>query len=247
MKKTGILALALLFLCVWVCDVSAAPTPPAIKGRWEATATGPGFAGVAGLLLFQSKKLVTGTVMGLPIANGNITSDGVFTGQLYGENGREYDFQLTLSHNKRTLDGTTIRHYKGIDTIIPMTFTKLSSSPVNPDLTPPAVNHITVDCDNKSVSITWSKPVSGWDLLLRDMTDGIEYYGEELIDGSKNTYDPETNTYTMYVWSGFALDPGHRSITLILDQGSVDWHDPYGVPAWPDSSCAKQFAFTCSH
>lgn len=96
---------------------------------------------------------MTGTIKGFPIANGNITVDGVLTGESYAEDGREFDFQFTLSRDKRTLAGTIVVHYDGDETI-PCTFTKMSTSASNSDPTPPAVNHVTLDRYNNIVTIT---------------------------------------------------------------------------------------------
>ncbi len=220
-----------------------------VTGRWEAAVTQ---GGVIGLLLTQSGSNVTGTAVNWPIANGKF-SNGVFTGTFAGDNGRTYDFQFTLSTDSSTLDGTVIQHYNGTDTLTPLSFTRLSYIPQNPDTTPPAVNatsphrnQTSVPRKNLVITITWSKPINGWDAELIGKIGGVQrtIEGNDLVDKSKNAYDLQTHTYTMYLQANIVLDP-LTSYTLVLDSGtSVDWHDPYGVPAWPDVSSAYQITFT---
>ncbi|MFZ2630157.1 MAG: DUF1566 domain-containing protein [Desulfosalsimonadaceae bacterium] len=239
---------------VYVLQVTAGLRPEAVAGdvtgRWEATIPSSDPAGVFGFLLTQSGTDVTGTIAQWPIANGKFIN-GILTGSFYGD-GRDFDFQLTLSGDNTTLDGTVTRHYNDSDTTFHITFTRLSVIPQNPDPTPPAVNatspyqnQTNVARSNLVIAVTWSKPVNGWDAKLTGKIGGIQstIKSNNLIDDSKNTYDADTHTFTLYLQSGIVLDP-LTTYTLALDTGTTDWHDPYGVSAWPDASSAYQITFT---
>jgi len=225
-----------------------------VTGRWESTLTGAagGAAGAMGMLLTQSGTTVSGSVAQYPLANGRF-SNGQLTGTFTANNGAVYDLSLKLAADGKTLAGNLVRHYQSDTDTIPVTATRLSGVPENPDLTPPAVNATSpasnatgVARSNLEIRITWSKPVNGWDAELSGVIGGLHMTigGNDLIDSSQCSYDPDTHIYTMHVKSSILLNAG-TAYVLKLDGGDdVDWHDAYGVPAWETVGGAYTINFT---
>ena len=243
-------ALLVALLGIAACnDSSTDPidnTPNTVTGAWLASSVAGESAGPFGMLLTQDGTSVTGSGSLLP---GTFTAefhDPDFTGSgTWG--GDPYAFAYVLSTDGATLDGTF--SINGDDH--PFTFHKLSSSPVNPDpstpvvvATSPADDETGVDQGISLISITWSKPVCGWDCALIGSIGGIQQtvYGNDLVDASLNEWNPATKTFSYHL--KIQLD-AESTYTFMLDTGSdVDWRDAFGVPAWASTASAYQFSFT---
>jgi hypothetical protein len=226
-----------------------------VTGRWEGALAGGlsgGAAGAYGMLLTQTGTTVTGSVAQYPLENGRFAA-GQLTGSFTSNNGAVLELSLRLSDDGSTLAGNFVWRYQGDTNTGSASLTRLSGVPQNPDLTPPAVNSVSPARDatgvarqNLEIRITWSKPVNGWDATLSGMIGGVyrTICGNDLIDSSQNTYDPDTRTYTMHLKSDILLNAGSAYV-LKLDMGDdVDWHDPYGVPAWESTGGAYTINFT---
>lgn len=228
--------------------VKLGSVPRNITGRWEQVFTQGDPIGVSGLLLTQSGNNVysTGTI------NGYFDS-GKFTGSALCSNPPiPCDFEFFISSDGKALDGVVTTHYQGGDTSLPFIFYWKSDDPHNPDLSVPTVtatypsaNQTGIQRQNLVISVTWSKPVHGWDLLLVGNIGGVSQtiHANDLVDDSKLSYNPLTKTITMPLWPNIILDP-NTTYTVILDEGGVDWNDPYGIPAWTSTGNAYSFTFT---
>lgn len=226
--------------------------PQNITGRWEATASQGPAAGVSGMLLTQTGENITATGNMATMTNGHF-NNGLLTGtSVYQDN--PLGFRFFLSADGKTLDGTVTTHKNGIDASFPFTFNWKSNDPHNPDLTSPVVvttspsaNQTGVQRQNLFISVTWSKPVMGWDIKLTGNFNGVAgtIAGNDLVDKSTFSYDPQTNTLSMPLLPSITLDPNTTYTLSLEDSGTdIDWHDPYGIPAWTNTSNAYSFTFT---
>lgn len=226
--------------------------PQNITGRWEAIATQGPASGVSGILLTQAGENITSTGNMATMFDGHF-SNGLLTGSsVYQDN--PFEYKLFLSADGKTLDGTVSTHKNGIVTLFPFTFIWKSNDPHNPDLTTPIViattppaNQTGVQRQNLVISVTWSKPVMGWDIMLVGKIDGVSktIVGNNLVDKSKFSYNPQTNTLSMPLWPSITLDPNTTYTLSLEDSGTdIDWHAPYGIPAWTSTGNAYSFTFT---
>jgi hypothetical protein len=252
MKKAVIVSLTMLFLCVSVTGLWAnnlflplvTKDLGELTGRWEGVLTTAPDVGAFGLLLKQSGSLVTGTLVGFQITYVDFVN-GVLTGTVLNTS-QTWNLHFTLSADKQTLDGTIIVHKSGkADQTIPITFNRLSNDPTNPDLTPPAVEQMTLSPSPPYViSIRWSKPMVGWTIQLETYIGGVSrtFTDNNLVDKTLFTYNPQTYTWTMPILPTIVPDTGAAS-TLSLCPGVVLWADAYGTPPWPNCSQATPINF----
>ncbi len=222
-----------LLMVTKVDPINSRP-PEGVTGRWEMTSTSGMFAGVFGMLLAQNGTSVGGSMWGYPIVNGQM-NDQTLTYTCTVTEGEVVDANLTLSGD--TLTGTwTIA---GMGTA-PVTFQRVSPDPFSPYQGRPKV--VSATCDGQRIDITWDRPINGWDYQILD-EDGqtMEWY-----DQTGLLYDPVSYVYTIVLNPTMPFVPG-ATYTVRLDWSEeddyVDWHDPYGVPAWEDAWDAYEFQF----
>ena len=210
--------------------------PGNVTGRWEMTNTSGGICGVLGMLLTQQGTAVQGSVRGLAIAGGAMNGN-VCTGGFVVDDYTEISSSMTLDGD--TLTGTWTIVGEGY--VMPVAFHRVSNDPVSPYVGRPQV--LSATCDGASIDITWDRPVSGWDYSIRrpNVQIGGDMY--ELEDQSNFSYDPETHTYHIAL-TGLPLVPSLQYTVALDDGDSVDWHDPYGAPAWPTTEEAYEFNFS---
>lgn len=195
-----------------------------VTGAWETTNTSGPIAGCFGMLLMQMGTDVYGSMRGWELVGGQI-------------NGNEFTCSFTVDDgegpvvvSQLTLDGDTLTGTWSIDgssEAFPITFHRVSPLPVSPYEGRPQV--VSATCDGTAVHVTWDRPVNGWDYDIR-RSDGSSMIG--WWDSADLTYDPDTYTFhiPIHTWTRFVAGEHY---TVYLDSGdTVDWHDPYGAPAW---------------
>ncbi len=144
-----------------------------------------------------------------------------------------------------TLDGDTLTGTwaeSGGEWSFPIEFHRVGSDPMSPYTGRPQV--LDADCNGWSINITWDRPVNGWDYDIRNENN------QSIADWDANyncTYEPNAHTYHIPLHTTAPLVPG-ETYTVYLewpdDDETVDWHDPYGIPAWDWSGDCYSFEFT---
>ncbi len=121
-----------------------------------------------------------------------------------------------------------------------MTFHRLSFEPVSPYAGRPQV--LGASCDGTGIDITWDRPVNGWDFIIKRT--GVGLPGYLWADTNNFSYDPISNTFHIQFLPTIPLIAGLQ-YTVSLEDGyyGVDWHDPYGAPAWDNPANAYTFDF----
>lgn len=211
----------------------ASEPPEGVTGRWEMTNTSGELAGVFGMLLVQQGSTVTGSVRGIELVGGQMDG-GVFTASFSPEEGMTILSSMTLDGD--TLTGTWTA--EGGAWSLPVVFHRVSPDPTSPYANRPKV--LSASCNGWSISVAWDRPINGWDFDMRNQ------YGEriEWHTDHNNIYDPDTHTYQIPFYTTAPLVPG-ETYTIYLDSGdSVDWHDPYGAPAWAWADDCYSFQYT---
>ncbi len=203
-----------------------------VTGRWEITGTS-GEGGVVGMLLTQQGTAVQGSVRGAAIADGAMNGN-VLTGHFVISD------QIGAISLSLTLDGDTLAGtYTFTGGAIPVTLHRVSPDPVSPYFGHPQV--LSATCDGDSIDVTWDRPINGWDSVI--YRSGVRLSAEAWADKDNFSYDPGSHTYHMAMLPSTPLVSGLQ-YTVALDEGVVDWHDPYGVPAWATTASAYTFTFT---
>ena len=203
-----------------------------LTGRWEWTSTSGDPCGVYGMLLVQQGSSVSGSVRGIPLSNVSFSGNVLTATFQVGQN--SVTSSLTLNGN--TLSGTW--GDAGGQFSFPVTLQKISSDPTSPYTGRPHV--LAASFDGSSIDVTWDRPINGWDY---DIVDDNGWSVVNDWSGAGNSYNPDTHVFHMPVQTTPLVPGAHY--TVYLDSGdSVDWFDPYGVPAWDSVSACYTFGYT---
>ena len=247
----GVLAVVALSACGG--SDSSGSNQSTLTGAWLTDFSTGGGSGVMGMLLTQSGSAVTGSLAWVGQLTGSCTN-----GQLSAST--SFDGQVVTIAGSLSADGNQLTsaisfgNGNGASAV----FRRVSASPANPDpstplvlTTTPANGAVGVGRSGLVVAVKWSKPVQGWDMQLTKVSSGTRYTPQELTDKSSFTWDSSTNTF------GFTILPtldSNSAYTLKLESvcssgcgsglSAVDWHDPFGTPAWTTPEDAFEFTFT---
>jgi len=212
---------------------------PSLIGRWDAVGTTPSdsqddICGVLGLLITQQTLTnIAGTIRGYAF-NGTINGNQLTIPFIV--NGMNATTNLTS--NGTQLAGT-LTNPKG--TVYHVTFSRQSTNPVSPYTGKPTVTSSRIFWDatlnEYVVSVQWNRPIIGWDCRIQQ--DANEYSS---FDKAHFSYDPTTCTYNMALDQSVPLNPG--SCTITLEDGSIEWSDPYGAWAWDTTANAYTATLT---
>ena len=217
-------------------------------GRWEGYVLSGHGAGANGGLLTQNGTNITGTFGGV-VPTWAQKVNGILTAHwVRGETTDDIRFAETSDGTQAV--GVIVNTHAGGSPpdVVYLTVNRLSNTPVDPDLTAPTVTAISpapgatgVARKNLKISITWSRQINGWGLTLTGGGQTLVSY--QVIDDSSVTYDPVHHVYTLPLQSSVTLLP-NTTYTVSLQDGQIDWRDPYGVPAWTNVANAYHSTFT---